>query len=152
MSLVNAQLPHIYTNPSAALADIGFVMSDNVTFECAMTYDGGTVMDEHGGCAGRCVCGQPMCYWCVYLQSQISDFLGACLHDECNGGPCRDTYNEVVAIKQSCAPTRCRTRAQPHATRAQPRHARALVVRSTATHDVTGPSKQSGVRHVSPCR
>ena len=102
LSLINRQLPHVYTNPDAGLPDVGLVLHDNLRIECAMVVDGGTLMRVHGGC-DRCTCGEPDCStstWCVYRPHQLGAFLSAHLTETCiSGRPCREIHNEVVVLK-----------------------------------------------------
>jgi len=96
-SLVNAQLPHMYTE-AGNKPDVGFVLGANMSFDCAMVQDGGTIMDERGGC-DRCTCGDPGCWWCVYRRHQVGAFVHSHLTSWCNGQPCSNLYNEVVMPK-----------------------------------------------------
>ena len=42
VSLINKDMPHLYTNVNDG-RDVGFIFTDDLRFECAMTDDGGTV-------------------------------------------------------------------------------------------------------------
>lgn len=104
LSLINAQLPHLYSETADAPSDqpdVGLVLSDGVRIACAMVVDGGTVMAAHGGC-DRCTCGTQGCGWCVYREHQLAAFVDAHLSETCKDGvPCRELYNEVVVLKEA---------------------------------------------------